>query len=205
MAFVPVPDGAKVAVEMSSSGEAVVNTFWFTQAGTWGVDELEALAEQVWTLYAAFVILRYGSGVSLIKVTATDMRTQFAPQYATDHTPVPGEASSGVALPNNVAICISKRTGLTGRSTRGRNYFLVQSTENLSGGQSVSATFAAAVDTLLEAISTAVNAIDWVEVVASFVQNKTPLATALTYVITSRAVVDLTVDSMRRRLPGRGS
>lgn len=203
MAFVPVPNGAKVAVEMTSSGQNVVNTFWFTKTGGFIIDDLEALAEAVWDEYAAFVAAEYGSGVSLMRVVATDMRTQFAPQFTTDHDPVVGTDDTGVALPNNVALCISKRSGLTGRSTRGRNYFLVQNSGNIAG-QSATGAFAAAVDTLVSAIAAAAGTINWVEVVASFVQNGVPLATAVTYAITSHVVVDLTLDSMRRRLPGRG-
>jgi len=154
-------------------------------------------------LFDTFVSTFYGSGVVLQDVTATDMREQFAEQYITSNAPVAGGAGTGTALPNNVAIALSKSCGLTGRSTRGRNFYLVQNSTNINN-QEVTSTFATAVVALAQAIGTFVGTIDWAEVVASFVQNGVPLTTALTYVITSRAVVDVTLDSMRTRLPKRG-
>jgi len=203
MAFVPLPNGCKVAVEMLLQGQNAVNTFHFINAGAWDIDDMELLGEEVWDAYAAWVAAKYTSGTQLVRVTVTDLRTQFADQYVTTHSPVSGAVSSA-PIPNNVAAAISRRSNLTGRSTRGRVYLPVENTANTSAANNMATAFRDGALALLDGIGSAAAAINFTEVIASYVQNGVPLTTAAFYVVLSRLVVNLTLDSMRGRLPGRG-
>jgi len=99
-------------------------------------------------------------------------------------------------LPGNVAFCVSLRTALAGRSTRGRKYFAGLGEGDVSGNEFDGGRIA----TLLTGVN---------DLIANLVTNGTPLAIfsrtipALTQVQTATAV-DAFVDSQRRRLTGRG-
>jgi hypothetical protein len=98
--------------------------------------------------------------------------------------------------PGNVAICISLRTALAGRSSRGRKYFSGLTVGDVTGNTVNSVT----VGNVLVAVS---------DLIAALLTNGTPLAIfspthlLLTQVSTATAV-DFNVDSQRRRLTGRG-
>lgn len=99
-------------------------------------------------------------------------------------------------LPGNVAFCVSLRTALSGRSTRGRKYFAGLGEGDVVGNEYDGGRVA----TLLTGVS---------DLIDNLVTNGTPLAVfsrtipALTQVQAATAV-DNVVDSQRRRLTGRG-
>lgn len=115
----------------------------------------------------------------------------------------PGTAS-GDGLPNNCGLCVSFRTGLTGRSRRGRNY-TIGMTESHQAAGVVNSTYRNAVLAAYSALAANLAAnTDWVHNIASFFSNGEPRLQALKTPVTAYQVVDDFVDSQRRRLPGRG-
>ena len=100
------------------------------------------------------------------------------------------------SLPGNVAFCVSLRTALAGRTTRGRKFFAGMD-ETLVTGNVLDSD---AIGTLVSETNALINAL---------IDNNTPLSifskTALTLVpVTTATAVDNVVDSQRRRLTGRG-
>jgi hypothetical protein len=75
----------------------------------------------------------------------------------------------------------------------------------LSDNNTVSTTFAGLADTALNAITSAFDSVDWVEVIVSRVAAGVPLTTAVVYTVVEYLIADRVLDSMRRRLPGRGT
>lgn len=100
------------------------------------------------------------------------------------------------SAPGNVAICLSLRTALAGRSTRGRKYL-----SGLPKGDVVGNTVnTVTVGNILVAIS---------DLIAALLTNGTPLAVfspthLLLTQVSAVTAVDFNVDSQRRRLTGRG-
>jgi hypothetical protein len=99
--------------------------------------------------------------------------------------------------PGNVAFCISLRTALAGRRTRGRKYFSGIAVGDRSGNSITSIR----ADALLVGVS---------DLIADLVANSTPICifspTGLTLVpVTAAVISDLFLDSQRRRLTGRGN
>lgn len=98
--------------------------------------------------------------------------------------------------PGNVAICISLRTALAGRSTRGRKYFSGLPVGDVTGNT---------VNTItVGAILVAIN-----DLIAALLTNGTPMAIfsptrLLLTQVSAATAVDFSVDSQRRRLTGRG-
>lgn len=111
-------------------------------------------------------------------------------------SPAQEGGSGNPGLPGNVALCVSLRTALSGRTTRGRKYFAGLDETKVTGN-------------LLDP-TTAADILDGVNaLISSMVDGGHPLAifsrTALTLTTISTAtLVDLVVDSQRRRLTGRG-
>lgn len=105
-----------------------------------------------------------------------------------------GEANPG--LPGNVSFCISLRTALAGRSTRGRKY-IVGLPETAVTGNTYDADHIAA---HLVAFANLLDALSFVGAPLAVFSKTIP---ALTTVVTAVAV-DNVVDSQRRRLTGRG-
>lgn len=98
--------------------------------------------------------------------------------------------------PGGVAFCVSLRTALAGRTTRGRKYYSGLAVGDVTGNM-FNATRAGVLVAAVNSLISDLNA------------NLTPLSifsrTALTLVtVTTATQVDLAVDSQRRRLAGRG-
>jgi hypothetical protein len=138
------------------------------------------------------------------EVYLTDLSSQTAPTV----TVVPGTnvLGSGTAdpLPNNVALCVSFRTEGRGRSARGRNYISGHAETSLSGN-----TFNATVsngirDAYEELLDATTYTGSWTWVVLSRFEDGVARAAGLVQPVTAVVLTDTTVDSQRRRLPGRG-
>lgn len=113
--------------------------------------------------------------------------------------------ATGDALPGNVSLVVSFRTGLSGRSFRGRNYSLGMVEPQQAGGQVTTAYFnalkAAYEDLLVDLAASS----DFVWVVYSQVADGAVRATGLPTSVQSVVIVDNNTDSQRRRNRGVGS
>jgi hypothetical protein len=117
-------------------------------------------------------------------------------------TPVVGGQPSP-ALPNNVALCVTLLTALAGRSYRGRSYMPGLAEGFVTLSEISSATAAVYADnyvTLVDDLSTE----GYELVVTSFQAGGVPRVTAVSTPVVAIGV-NTTVDSQRRRLPGRGT
>jgi len=133
---------------------------------------------------------------SINEVTATFLGAATGPEFTLVISPAQQGGVASPSSPGNVALCVSLRSGFTGRRNRGRKFF---------SGLPESAVADNAVDS-----TTANNVLSGVQdLIDNLALNNTPLA-VVSYVgqysteITTATCVDLFVDSMRRRLSGRG-
>lgn len=204
MAFVPIPNGVEAIIRGTLDGENCVQTFGFTYDGDFGNSEMEDLAGAVDIVWGAFVDTYLGSQYEYVETVVRDMRTAIATQVTDNASATAGGNTTGTSLPNNVAIAVARRSNFTGRSARGRVFVPVTISSNLVDLNHISSGFAAAVVGMFEAIDIAAGLVDWTDVVVSRVQAGIPLTSALTYTVVEWLVVDTVLDSMRRRLPGRG-
>jgi len=193
--FVPIPTAAKITVKGDYFGQLVENV-WYCQVGaTPPVVDLENIATAVIASYPA-IVEPLSTSLVINEVTVRNLGDEAGPEYSlAPITPIAGtNASPG--LPGNVALCVSLRTALAGRRFRGRKYFSGWTEADVSGN-------------LVDAGAVA----DIVAGVNAFIANMItegfPLTivsyTGLTNVnVVTALCVDNYVDSMRRRLPGRG-
>lgn len=193
-----------VELVFNQNGEITENTLYFEHDAAITEADMIQLAEFMKTWWDANLKANVHSGTSLTAIRVTDLTTQSAPglEYTTG-LPIAGTAG-GVAAPNNVTVAISFRTNFRGRSYRGRNYFVGLTMSNVSGQQlagGVATNFDNAYSDILVDLPVDLPEFTWV--VVSRYTNKAPRAAGVTTPVTAVSVEN-TLDSQRRRLPGRG-
>jgi len=204
MAFIPVTNCVMAELRFTLDGQHVENTLYFQRASAWTAPLGVLLGDHLFTWWVDNMAPDLSDAISLDTVHVTDLTTVSG--FAVDFVPAASEPGivGNPSLPNNCAICISFRTEARGRTGRGRNYIcgIPQShvtLNTLDTGDGID--FVAAYNALPTVAGA--SAATWV-VVSRFLDGA-PRAAGLTRSITTVILQDLTIDSQRRRLPGRGT
>lgn len=207
MAYQPVAATALVELIYLYFGQRCENTLYFRHAASgWTEAELATLglALQAWWIGEMQIIT--SNACSLIQTDVTDLSDQFGPKVQQALSPVQPGAEVNEGEPGNVSFCTTFSTGQRGRAFRGRNFFVGLTTGFVTGNV-VSNAFAT---TLRNAYSELLGVtylpvgVDWVHV-ARVVNGVVQMPSALTVPVVAPVHADLNVDSMRRRLTGRGT
>jgi len=204
MPFQSVPNAAQVSVVGSLDGNDCVNTYYFTHDGSWGMTELQALADAIDSVVGSNMLPIVSPNYDYLRTEARDLRTPIAIMTTSDASAGPG-SKTGAAVPNNAAISVKRSSGHTGRGARGRVYFPVTTDGNLSAPNLISTAFHDALLGLLDSFTTIAEGVDWAAVIVSRTGPGTSPTVAVVYTLVEWVIVNFVVDSMRRRLPGRGA
>lgn len=204
MAFIPVPNVASFEILWTYQSEECENVVYFQRDSGWNAQNLFDFAGAIYGNVVNLILPTSPNSLVLRGVKGTDLTTDFAPtaEY-TEAAPDPG-LSNAQAAPNNVSLAITFRTGARGRTARGRNYVVGIQEDEVSNNfvaNSVVDRWMSLYDVFVGSAFKA--SADWV-VVSRYVNNA-PRAQGLARPVTTYGPVDQTVDSMRRRLPGRGT
>jgi len=204
MAFIPGAGVIEAEVRMLVDSQKVENTLYFkspySPVPATPMANLGAALLDWWgTSYATLVAV----DVALTEIYLTDLTTDFG---STLTVPADGEIGtiSGASLPNNATFCVSFRTARRGRSYRGRNYLAALAASGVVKN-TLEEAYVTNIVTAYEALITLAGENGFTWVVASRQNGGVPRDTIATEPITTVVAVDRTVDSQRRRLPGRGT
>lgn len=205
MPFVPAPGIAEVQVRATYDGQQVMNRIMVDVLHTPTQGDLDTITAAVAAWWIGNVKALVAPTVSLRQVYARSLEVANGPESTfSAGLPSPGTAGGG-GLPNSVALAVSLRTGLTGRSARGRWFwygFTESQVTDSTVDTGVAVSIVAAIDNLLSVIT----GLSSQPVIVSYVTNNAPRPGGPVYfVINDALLVDQVVDSQRRRLPGRGS
>lgn len=196
MAGVAVPSTMKLVINGVSDAQAIVNVLHYKYTGvSVTTASLDAFITAWRAAHLAQWLAVHGSGYVLQSFVATDISTLTGQTAA--QTLVTGNVGTGGSpnVPNNVALALSWRTANVGRTNRGRTYL---------GGLPVGHIVQDSPDsTLISAVATLMAALISQTFTGGYDFSVTSVKEALSKVITA-AVLDTILDSMRRRLPGRG-
>jgi hypothetical protein len=204
MPFVPVPNGAEVSLHGKLSGQDAVTTFNVTKPGSWDASNLDTLTAAVDTFWNATLKALMSTSYQYLFTRARDMRTVIGFQSENgDHAGFGTE--TGVALPNNSTIAIARKSGMTGRSSNGRIFWPGMTQDMLVDDNHVNDTWSAAATGALNTLSDLFDSLSWTEVIVQRSAAGVPLAEAVVWTVAEYIMVDKVLDSMRRRLPGRGA
>lgn len=205
MPFIPSTQTAKAVIEYLWANQKVITSLWFrnevaepTQA------ELLALATYLGTTFFDALKGYLTTSIAMTRVTATSQATASDPQQAyTPPAPVTGLIASE-SMPMNTCCVLTHRTALRGRNYRGRTYQPgLPDNMRTSPGEANLTTLAAIAAVYVSGLVTNLPG-PWDWVVVSHYLNKVARPTGLKTAITG-VTVDTLLDSMRRRLYGRGS
>lgn len=210
MPFIPVENVALIECRMLYDSQKVENTLYCLNAGGWDTASLTEVATEVKDWWAASYSQLCSVEVSLREVIATDLTSETAGQAAVDGAGAVGAVGGG-GMPSNVSLAVSFRTGLRGRSFRGRNYVVGIGGTFQEGINELDEDFIANVATQYNNLLTDVFTGDFVWVVVSRfsgvdpdTHKPIPRDAGVATPVVVALVVDNTIDSQRRRLPGRG-
>lgn len=205
MAFIPVPDTAECALHFMLHGQQIVNTLCFTKTGGFSGSDLLDLATALDLWWEGKIAPEVSQDITLVSVTARDISEESGPvsEFFLPG-PYPGQVASP-ALPGNVAWSVGFKTGLAGRSFRGRNY-VGGIAESSVVGNTLNVLVAAAILAGYAQINTVISAeLAAIHVVASRFHANAPRVTGVATAVETYGYADLYIDSMRRRLTGRGT
>jgi hypothetical protein len=212
MPFVPVPNTVAVDVVYELDSQSIENTLYFSKATAVAPEDLAALVEKVNETIRGNLIPLLSNVIHLLRVVGTLLDVVEGLVYvSTTSLPLAGGISEE-PVPSNVAGCISLRTGLSGRSFRGRNY-IPAIPNSLVSLNTMSSVFTTDVEGAYAQLRTNVDEIGWTHVIVSrfsgftIVDSRkvpTPREEGIATPVINSFFVDATVDSQRRRLPGRG-
>jgi hypothetical protein len=209
MAFVPVANTAKVALLFTQYGQHLVNTLWFKKASPITSADLTTLCTALNSWVIAEMLPNQGSTVTYNGSEAVDMTTAGGTGVL---VPVTSGNTGGIAgggLPTNVTASVKFLTGLTGRSHRGRNYFIGLTNSGISGDELLSGSVTNILG-IYDALGSYLVSTAFDQVIASLYSGvdstgkPIPRAAGVTTVVVSYAM-DIALDAMRRRLEGRGN
>lgn len=211
MPFIPAVNTAQIRAQFDYQDEQCENVHYVESQSAWTAETLLDLAEFYASWWTVNVQPSVPETLALVRVLVRDMTT--ASGLAVEFTgglPANGEQAVE-ALPNNVTLAIKWTTGFSGRSFRGRTYFLGLADSGVNGNIAAPTTItniSGWYQDFLDGIPAA-NA-DWALVVASFYSgvdangDPIPRSTAVLTPVIGLSI-DNVIDSQRRRLPGRGS
>lgn len=204
MAFVPVPNTALAEIRMTDDFQKVENTLYFDFGAPPTVTDLQNLGADLLAWYIALMGPLQSSGVALREIYITDLTSATGPTHTeTPATLITGGAS-GEQLPNNVSVAVSFRTALRGRSFRGRNYF-VGLVDSQVAHNTLTGAMIAALTNAYNQLPASLGTSGAIWVVVSRFTAGAPRVTGVATPVSAVVIVDDTVDSQRRRLPGRGA
>lgn len=204
MPFVPAPNIVQVEIRAVSDGQHIENRIMVDVLTEPTAEILSDLATAVWNWCDDSYSLQLPDQVSIEAVVATDMSSAEGGQVTVAPAPLPGAVGGG-ALPLNATLCFSLRSTSRGRSARGRLYILALPATQVSQN-TVGSTYTTNVTTILNGLKDTIDALGYVWSIVSYIHDNEPRVGGPVYfAVNNVIVVDRTVDSQRRRLPGRGT
>lgn len=203
MPFQPAPQTARVEVIYTQDAQTCVNVLHYKTNADITAERLEDLCAEFVSQWTTFLRPYVVNTVNLVAVKATSLDNEFAPGVEfTTGLPLAG-TGSGTALPNNVTVAVRFLTLLRGRSYRGRAYHVGLPASAVTANQ-ISTTFQTNLRNAWIGLQS-IEATDvWAQCVLSRYQGGTLRPEGITTDV-NNVQVERTIDSQRRRLPGRGA
>lgn len=201
--YVPFDKTMFVEFIQTFAGETVVNGIYVKGSSVVTTALMDDLAAELITWQDEQMQSLHHTSWQLTMLRIRDLTSQFSfvKEY-TDGLPISGNHAAAASTPGNAALVVTFRTGLAGRSFRGRNYIgglpLVMDDPN-----HFTDAFAAALQAAYATLPTVLDTLTLTHVVASRWINGVLRTTGAATPVTGYTVNDQ-VDSQRRRLAGRG-
>lgn len=207
--FIPLPNGAQIVIKGTLFGQVTEEIHWIVFDTSPGASDIQGAAEDYDTWFRGNVLGFLSEDYSYVSTTCNGWSSPSDPTFTVaPPSPLHGGRETP-SVPNTVAVVISWKTALRGKSFRGRTYLAGITAVACSDPNTLGSSGVAEVDAAYVEIPGFGGTGPYDLVVASFVNslaNPTPPHHRTTGVGTpvNAAIVEATLGNQRRRRPGRG-
>lgn len=203
MAFQPVVDTVEIDMIFTLNGVTAQNVFYAELVGGYVLADLVALATQIDVNWQGNWRADQPAEVTYVR---TEIRGLALPNdiTASNNTSTNPGTHVSAALPNQVTFAIKKESGLTGRSARGRTYWIgiPQNQINPADENLITGSYQTAIVNNVDTVRTSIIAVPlWVPVLLSRFSEGVQRPFGETFPWVSTTSVDNRVDTQRGRLP----
>jgi len=203
MPFQPVLNCVEIIVAATCGGQEMINTFYAKKGGAYNLSDLAGLAAVVDAWVVASFRPLHASNWHYDRTTVRGLNESIDLEV-TDSSGAGYGARADASMPNNVALAVKRASAFTGRGARGRIFVGGIAPSDLVETNTIRDAYVTSLEAALNALRTVIAGVDWTEVIVHRVAAGTPLPIAIAFTVLEYVIVDKTLDSMRRRLPGRG-
>ena len=203
MAFIPTPNVVKVDLTYNWNGQICQNVLHYDAGEAIIGDDLAPLAAALVAKMTGSYWTIVSDQCSLYEMTLTLQDSVSSAALVTSVGLPKVGTNASPSMPNNVSLCITKRTAKRGRSYRGRLYHVGLCENSVTGNNVATAHATIIKDYWATWLSVSFAPKNANMVVLSYQNNGLPrLEGEPTWI--QGFTTDEVVDSQRRRLPGRG-
>lgn len=203
MGFIAVPNVSQFQMVFTYDSQRCINTIHVQHVSGWLQANQITVAGVLKDWWNSSIKPIAPPTLSLIQIDYRDLST-YDGVGGTYVTGLPSAGLSSFAqLPNNVTLAVALKTARRGRSYRGRLYHLGLDESEVTGNQVLPGIITQLSDAYGDLMDNVNNVPDCTLVIVSRYSNKTPRLAGVATPVTG-ITVEPTIDSQRRRLPGRG-
>lgn len=204
MANQPVPDTIGLYVRGTLLGQQVENTFYYNYIAVPDEAQLQSFADDVADHWDTNGIGNLPNGWTGREVYVRDLAAPITVQATSLGILGSVGIRSGDTMPSFVTLAIARQSGLTGRSSRGRIFWMGLAESDVAVNVVSGALATSIIDFLEDQDAIAVTA-GFTPVVVSRFQNNVELTVPQTYPVAGWFARDLNVDTRRSRKIGYGA
>jgi hypothetical protein len=202
--YIPAEWVGEVRLNFSTVGGVAENVLNFKFPGIPSETDLSQLADDIEGWVTDLYSPCFNPGTALQNIVVTDLTTETGAQVTHLVDPPIAGTLSGDGLPDNVTLAVKHVTAKRGRSYRGRTYVPGLASSALADSDTITTDYQTLVGNAFEGLlATPFPGHGETFVIVSRCQDKAWLTDAVVTTVTGSAV-DPDIDSMRRRLKGRG-
>lgn len=199
MAFQSAPQVAEAVIQGSISGQPIANVVNFRLPGGYSQADIDNLASVVDLWVSSTYLPLVANSVTYVQTLVRGLENVID-LTATDGSGAGAGTLTGSGMPANATLCITLRSGFTGRSARGRFYGWPFSSSVLLTSQTVTTTYATNLANAVALLKTDAAAFNWVMSILSRRTVGTLRPTAIATPVTNVVARNNEVDSQRHRL-----
>jgi len=203
MAFQSWPDIAEVAIRFSQLGKPLANVLHAQKSSGYTQGDLDTLAVAVDDWVDIYYKPLFSNTVDYVETVIKGLTSIVDLSSSNDDSAGVG-AITGTGAPANASLVVTLRTGFTGRSARGRVYCVPAGVGNFTDAHNYSTTYTGAINSAFDQFKIDMATAGWQWVVASRRTNGANRPAGIITPVYDAVFADDRVDSMRRRLNGRG-
>jgi len=201
MTFQSIPECAEVVIHGLGGSKAIANVLGFWKPGGYDLTDLQNLADAIDIAVGADYLPFVAAGSAYTVTVARGLENIVDLSASASTQAGPGTMAGTFELPSNVTFCVTLRTGLTGRSARGRFYSWPFADSGLSAVDTVTTTYADGIKTFVNACKVAGASAGWTMSILSRRSAGALRPVGVHYDVTNIDYRNRTTDSQRGRLP----